>query len=77
MPPPPSVRSAHSWWSDNNSIGATFDLHAVSKPLMGLLYHRQARNFIRENIGIPLSNANVDIFLSYLTYIHTFNLRLT
>ncbi|KAF7369665.1 hypothetical protein MVEN_00297600 [Mycena venus] len=71
MSPPPSLRSMHSWWSDSNSIGATFDLHAAAKPLMGLLYHRQARNFIRENVGILLSNANVDIFLSYLAFKYT------
>ncbi|KAF7344885.1 Heterotrimeric G-protein alpha subunit, GPA3-like protein [Mycena venus] len=71
MPPPPSVRSLHSWWSDSNSIGATFDLHAVAKPLIRLLYHRQARNFIKENAAIPLSDANADIFLSYLAFKYT------
>ncbi|KAF7351879.1 G-protein alpha subunit [Mycena venus] len=68
MPRPPSVRSIHSWWSDSNSVGATFNLHAASKPLMGALYYLQARNFIEENAGRPLSTAIIDMFFCYLAY---------
>ncbi|KAJ7029900.1 G-protein alpha subunit-domain-containing protein [Mycena alexandri] len=59
MPRPPSVRSIHSWWSD---------LHAATKPLIGVLYYLQARSFIGENTGRPLSTATIDTFLSYLAY---------
>ncbi|KAJ7906191.1 hypothetical protein B0H13DRAFT_2021508, partial [Mycena leptocephala] len=35
-------QSVHSWWSDSNPTGATIPLHALAKPLMKRLYHRQA-----------------------------------
>src|ERR1700761_4359413 len=47
--------SIHSWWSDSNPPGATFSLHAVTKPLIKYLYHRQARELVRTTQGIALS----------------------
>ncbi|KAJ7229900.1 armadillo-type protein [Mycena pura] len=57
-----------SWWSDSNQPGATVNLHALSKPLMRVLYHRQAREFIRIHQGVRLSKDTMDIFASYLRY---------
>ncbi|KAJ7205243.1 armadillo-type protein [Mycena pura] len=65
-----TIPSLHSWWSDSNTPGATVNLHALSKPLMRVLYHWQAREFIRINQGVRLSKDTMDIFLSYLHYKH-------
>jgi hypothetical protein len=45
--------------------GPTVNLHAVAKPLMKRMYHRQAKEFIRNNRGSPLSTAMVEIYSSY------------
>ncbi|KAJ7879135.1 armadillo-type protein [Mycena leptocephala] len=51
---PQTPQSVHSWWSDSNSIGATMSIHAAAKPLIRLMYHRQATNFIEKNRGAYL-----------------------
>jgi hypothetical protein len=66
---PQTSQSVHSWWSDSRSIGATISIHAVAKPLMRLMYHRQAMNFIGKNLGTPLSPYIMDVYSRYLTYI--------
>ncbi|KAJ7501230.1 G-protein alpha subunit-domain-containing protein [Mycena galericulata] len=63
-----TLPSIHSWWSDSNPPGATISIHAVAKPLMRYLYHRQAREFVRTNQGIALSREAMETFASYLTY---------
>jgi hypothetical protein len=59
--------SVHSWWSDSNPLlkGPTINLHAVAKPLMKRMYHRQAKEFIGKNRGNPLSTETVEIYSSY------------
>ncbi|KAJ7926258.1 armadillo-type protein [Mycena leptocephala] len=70
MAPPrsPTRQSIHSWWSDSNPVGATISLHAAAKPLMSLLYQRQARGFIKSNQGTLLSKTIVDVYFSYLAF---------
>ncbi|KAJ7494123.1 armadillo-type protein [Mycena latifolia] len=49
MPPltrQPTLGSILSWWSDSNPSGATINLHAAAKPLMKLMYHREALAFM-------------------------------
>ncbi|KAJ7624026.1 armadillo-type protein [Mycena polygramma] len=71
MPPltrqqtPQSIRS---WWSDSNSVGATVSIHAAAKPLMKIMYHSQARSFIKRYRDAPLSKEVLDIYLSYLMF---------
>ncbi|KAJ7436246.1 armadillo-type protein [Mycena galericulata] len=62
--------SIHSWWSDSNPglQGATINLHAATKPLMKLMYHRQAMGFIKQNRGVPLSTEILETFSSYLPW---------
>ncbi|KAF7297608.1 Cytochrome P450 [Mycena kentingensis (nom. inval.)] len=67
-PPPPSIRSAASWWSDRNSIGATFNLHALAKPLMGIMYHREVRKLLNRKYGEPLWDTDVELMKSYLLF---------
>ncbi|KAJ7244527.1 hypothetical protein C8J57DRAFT_1680874 [Mycena rebaudengoi] len=58
-----------SWWSDRNPHlrGPTVNLHAAAKPLMRLLYNRQALEFISPIDGIPLSAKDAEIYGSYLS----------
>ncbi|KAK7028782.1 putative G protein alpha chain [Favolaschia claudopus] len=70
---PPLVRqqsrsSIFSWWSDSNPnlSGPTLNLHALAKPLMKLMYHRQAQEFIAQSRGTPLLSDLLCIFSSYL-----------
>ncbi|KAJ7267893.1 G-protein alpha subunit-domain-containing protein [Mycena rebaudengoi] len=63
-----TVPSIRSWWSDSNPPGATISIHAAAKPLMRYLYHRQARELVRTNQGISLSQEVVETFASYLTH---------
>ncbi|KAJ7091084.1 hypothetical protein C8R44DRAFT_891769 [Mycena epipterygia] len=64
-----TAQSTLSWWSDRNLPGATINLHAASKPLMGLLYHQQVLGFIKKNHStIPLSQGALEISSSYLGY---------
>ncbi|KAJ7878679.1 armadillo-type protein [Mycena leptocephala] len=65
---PQTPQSVHSWWSDSNSIGATMSIHAAAKPLIRLMYHRQATNFIDKNRGASLSPQTMDIYSRYLGY---------
>ncbi|KAJ7924085.1 armadillo-type protein [Mycena leptocephala] len=60
--------SIHSWWSDRNPglQGPTVNLHAATKPLMRLMYHRQALNFMKRNEDIPLSSETMQIYCSYI-----------
>ncbi|KAJ7276608.1 hypothetical protein C8J57DRAFT_193612 [Mycena rebaudengoi] len=60
--------SVHSWWSDRNPNlrGVTINLHAAAKPLMKLLYNRQALDVIRNYRGWPLSTMGWDIYWSYI-----------
>jgi hypothetical protein len=55
-----------SWWSDSNPPGATISIHTLAKPLMRLMYHRQALGFIQKNRGTPLSQETLEIYSSYL-----------
>ncbi|KAJ6613123.1 hypothetical protein B0H10DRAFT_2049570, partial [Mycena sp. CBHHK59/15] len=57
-----------SWWSDSNPPGATISLHALAKPVMKGLYHRQVLGFIAKNRGSRLSKELVEICISYLVY---------
>jgi hypothetical protein len=76
LPPlmPPLTRtdtrtSVFSWWSDSNLLlryGPTINIHAVAKPLMKLMYHRQAKEFIKKNQGSRLSREMLEIYWSYL-----------
>ncbi|KAJ7232576.1 hypothetical protein C8J57DRAFT_1578930, partial [Mycena rebaudengoi] len=62
--------SVRSWWSDRNPHlrGSTINLHAAAKPLMKLLYDRQALEFARNNRDILLSAVDAEIYGSYLSY---------
>ncbi|KAJ7799398.1 hypothetical protein B0H14DRAFT_1707037 [Mycena olivaceomarginata] len=68
MPPLTRSESIHSWWSDSNHPGPTLNLHALAKPLMRLMYHRQALQFMKKNRDIPLTSTTIEIYLSYLEY---------
>ncbi|KAJ7494041.1 hypothetical protein FB451DRAFT_450751 [Mycena latifolia] len=63
-----TLESVLSWWSDSNPSGATINLHAVTKPLMMLMYHRQALGFVKRNHGLPLSPETLEIYWSYLSW---------
>ncbi|KAK7033775.1 hypothetical protein R3P38DRAFT_3498468 [Favolaschia claudopus] len=65
---PPTPQSVHSWWSDSNSIGPTISIHAVAKPLMRRMYHRQVRSFIKRNQDTPMTPELMEICLAYLSY---------
>ncbi|KAJ6612537.1 armadillo-type protein [Mycena sp. CBHHK59/15] len=65
---PWSLRSTQSWWSDSNPPGATISLHALAKPVMKGLYHRQVLGFIAKNRGSRLSKELVEICISYLVH---------
>ncbi|KAJ6585869.1 armadillo-type protein [Mycena capillaripes] len=64
----PSRTSLLSWWSDSNPglKGPTINIHAMAKPLMRLLYHRQAMQFIKDNAGVPITAAVLEIYSTYL-----------
>jgi hypothetical protein len=63
--------SVFSWWSDRNPLlkGPTINLHAVAKPLMKFMYHRQALDFIRKNEDSPISATTLEIYASYFPYV--------
>ncbi|KAJ7510821.1 hypothetical protein B0H11DRAFT_2215563 [Mycena galericulata] len=69
MPTLSRFDALHSWWSDSCPPGATISIHAVAKPLMRYLHHRQAREFVRKNQRVALSREALEIFTSYLTYV--------
>ncbi|KAJ7649168.1 armadillo-type protein [Mycena rosella] len=64
----PSQHSILSWWSDSNPPGPTIPLHTLAKPLLKLLYHRQAVALISQDTDAPLSTGKVEILISYLSY---------
>ncbi|KAJ7612863.1 armadillo-type protein, partial [Mycena polygramma] len=61
-------QSIHSWWSDSNPVGATVSIHAAAKPLMKMMYHSQARGFVKRCRDVPLSKEVLDIYLGYLMF---------
>ncbi|KAJ7018920.1 hypothetical protein C8F04DRAFT_1198330 [Mycena alexandri] len=63
-----TAQSTHSWWSDRNPAGPTISIHATAKPLMRIMYHSQARTFIRRNHNVAVSPAVMDVYLGYLAY---------
>ncbi|KAJ7643574.1 hypothetical protein FB45DRAFT_1052518 [Roridomyces roridus] len=54
-----------SWWSDSNP-GLKGPMHTMTKPLLWLMYHRQALEYIRLNSHKPLTEAMLDILSSYI-----------
>jgi hypothetical protein len=46
--------------------GPTINLHAAAKPLIKLMYHRQAKEVIKKNKGSLLSTELLEIYASYL-----------
>ncbi|KAJ7626401.1 armadillo-type protein [Mycena polygramma] len=62
--------SIFSWWSDSNPAlcGPTINLHAATKPLLKLMYHRQASEFIRKSRGSALSTDMMENYFSYLPW---------
>ncbi|KAJ7494163.1 armadillo-type protein [Mycena latifolia] len=63
-----TLESVLSWWSDSNPSGVTINLHAVTKPLMRLMYHRQALGFMKSNNGLPLTPETLEIYWSYMSW---------
>ncbi|KAJ7355635.1 armadillo-type protein [Mycena albidolilacea] len=66
-----SRASIYSWWSDSNSLlvyGPTINLHAAAKPLMRLMYHRQALDIIRKDRGSPLTSTILEMYSSYFPW---------
>jgi hypothetical protein len=69
-----TLASVRSWWSDSNSLlryGPTINLHAAAKPLIKLMYHRQAKELIRKNGDSELSTEMLETYWSYLPYVLT------
>ncbi|KAJ7436969.1 armadillo-type protein [Mycena galericulata] len=62
-----SRSSILSWWSDSNPPGATINIHAVAKPLMRFMYHRQALDLIKNNEPGALSSALLEAYSAYLS----------
>ncbi|KAJ7606227.1 hypothetical protein FB45DRAFT_1068702 [Roridomyces roridus] len=65
--------SLRSWWSDSNPmlhISPTINIHALAKPLMRFMYHRQALGIMELNRDAPLSKELLEIYLSYLSSNH-------
>ncbi|KAF7356955.1 hypothetical protein MVEN_01031500 [Mycena venus] len=60
--------SIRSWWSDRNPglQGPTINIHAMAKPILRRMYHRQALEFVENNRGSPLLSTTLDIYFSYL-----------
>ncbi|KAK6988163.1 hypothetical protein R3P38DRAFT_3291230 [Favolaschia claudopus] len=65
QPRPPSIIS---YWSDNMSVGPNLPLHTLSKPAIWVLYHLQARKYIKSNKDRPLSEEILVMFETYLAY---------
>ncbi|KAJ6522675.1 armadillo-type protein [Mycena vulgaris] len=63
-----TLESVRSWWSDSNPTGPNINLHALAKPLMKLMYHRQALDYIAKHDGKPLSRDDMEIYASYLGF---------
>ncbi|KAJ7791243.1 hypothetical protein B0H14DRAFT_198398 [Mycena olivaceomarginata] len=69
--------SIYSWWSDSNPglRGPTINLHAAAKPLMRLMYYRQALDIIRKNRGSPLTSTVLETYSSYFPWDYVSPLR--
>ncbi|KAJ7355698.1 hypothetical protein DFH08DRAFT_506149 [Mycena albidolilacea] len=67
---PESPTSIHSWWSDSNPglQGPTINLHTMAKPLLKLMYHRQALDFLEKNRAQPLLGTTLEIYSSYFPW---------
>ncbi|KAJ7050634.1 hypothetical protein C8F01DRAFT_1177676 [Mycena amicta] len=65
---PATPTSVHSWWSDSNSVGATIPLHSLAKPLMKLMYHRQALAVLKRRALAPLTEGILQELKCYLTF---------
>ncbi|KAJ6522657.1 hypothetical protein DFH09DRAFT_1421594 [Mycena vulgaris] len=63
-----TLDSVRSWWSDSNPTGPNINLHALAKPLMKLMYHRQTLHYIDKNRGKSLSRENMETYASYLGF---------
>ncbi|KAJ7494116.1 armadillo-type protein [Mycena latifolia] len=63
-----TLESILSWWSDSNHPGPTLNLHAAAKPVMKLMYDRQALTFVKRNRGVALSRETVEIYWSYVSW---------
>ncbi|KAJ6517013.1 armadillo-type protein [Mycena vulgaris] len=63
-----TLESVRSWWSDSNPTGPNINLHALAKPLMKFMYHRQALDYIAEHDGKSLSRDDMEIYASYLEF---------
>ncbi|KAF7296860.1 hypothetical protein MIND_00917300 [Mycena indigotica] len=61
-----SGTTIRSWWSDNNTIGVTINLHAVAKPLIRALHGRQARSLLKASETEPLSIERLELYVGYL-----------
>ncbi|KAJ7641917.1 hypothetical protein FB45DRAFT_363360 [Roridomyces roridus] len=63
-----SCASLVSWWSDSNPglNGPTINLHTLTKPLQRFMYHRQALGYIKAGTTVPLTEATLDVYFSYL-----------
>ncbi|KAJ7677019.1 armadillo-type protein [Mycena polygramma] len=62
-----SRSSILSWWSDSNPPGVTVNIHAVAKPLMRFMYHRQALDLIKNNKPGTLSSTLLEFYSAYLS----------
>ncbi|KAJ6522659.1 armadillo-type protein [Mycena vulgaris] len=63
-----TLESVRSWWSDSNPTGPNINLHALAKPLMKRMYHRQALDYIAEHRFTPFSRGDMEIYASYLGF---------
>ncbi|KAJ7439047.1 armadillo-type protein [Mycena galericulata] len=64
----PTTASLLSWWSDRNPPGATISLHALTKPLLKYMYHRQALDLIKKDEDLPISPEKLETLTTYLTF---------
>ncbi|KAJ6522653.1 armadillo-type protein [Mycena vulgaris] len=64
----PILDSVRSWWSDSNPTGPNINIHALAKPLMKLMYHRQALDYIAKHRDTLVSRENIEICASYLRF---------
>ncbi|KAK7031352.1 armadillo-type protein [Favolaschia claudopus] len=66
-------QSIYSWWSDSNPNlkGPTINLHAITKPVLKFLYHRQALAVIKkthDNNDPGLTIRVLEVYASYLPW---------
>ncbi|KAF7303512.1 hypothetical protein MIND_00580300 [Mycena indigotica] len=71
MPPrTATISSIYSWWSDSNQPGPTINLHTAAKPLLRLMYGREATKLLTANRGRGLTQQVLEELLSYLSVPH-------